>query len=106
MRMPSTPTICVTQLDLCANQEVDSTLALLPYKIPSILDSVTRIVCSSRVCGVRSNDMTSVTILHIAETNGKLIDGGSNVCVTGDLMILLDVSDITPIDISVALDGR
>ena len=42
----------------------------------------------------------------MAETNGKLIDGGSNVCVTGDITILLDVSDIDPIDISVALDGR
>jgi hypothetical protein len=69
------------------------------------LDSVTRIVCSLRVCGVRGDNMTSVKILRIAESNGKLIDGGSNVCITGDLKILLDVSDITPIDISVALDG-
>jgi hypothetical protein len=69
------------------------------------LESVTRIVCSLRVCGVCGNDMTSVKILRVAESNGKLIDGGSNVCVTGDLTILLDVSDITPIDISVALDG-
>ena len=79
MRPPSTPMICVTQLDLCADQEVDSTLALLPYQIPSILDSITRIVCSSRVCGVRGDDMTSVKILRVAESNGKLIDGGSNV---------------------------
>jgi hypothetical protein len=50
--------------------------------------------------------MTSVKILRVAETNGKLIDGGSNLSVTGDLTILLDVSDITPIDISVALDGK
>jgi hypothetical protein len=58
------------------------------------------------MCGVRGDDMTSVKILRIAETNGKLIDGGSNLSVTGDLTILLDVSDITPIDISVALDGK
>ena len=57
------------------------------------------------MCGVRGDDMTSVRILRVAETNGKLIDGGSNVCVTGDITILLDVSDIDPIDISVALDG-
>ena len=49
--------------------------------------------------------MTSVKILHVAESNGKIIDSGSNVCITGDLTILLDVSDITPIDISVSLDG-
>ena len=106
MQPPSTPTICVTQLDLRADQEVDSTLALLPYQIPSILDSVTHVTCSSRLCGVRGDDMTSVKILRVAKTNGNLIDGGSNVCVTGDLTILLDVSDITPIDISVALDRR
>ena len=93
-------------LDLRADQEVDSTLALLPYQIPSILESVTRVVCSSRVCGVRGDNMTSVKILPVSKTNGKLIDGGSNVCDTGDLTILLDVSDITAIDISVALDGR
>ena len=106
MQPPSTPAICITQLDLRADQEVDSSLALLPYQIPSILDSVTHVVCSSRMCGVRGDDMTSVRILRVAETNGKLIDGGSNVCVTGDITFLLDVTDIDPIDISVALDGR
>ena len=105
MQPPFPPAICITHLDLRADQEVDSSLALLPYQIPSILDSVTRVVCSSRMCGVRGDDMTSVTILRVAETNGKLIDGGSNVCVTGNITILLDVSDIDPIDISVALDG-
>jgi len=57
------------------------------------------------VCGIRGDDKTSVKILHVSDCNGKLIDGGSNVCVTGDLTILLDVSDINPIDIFVALDG-
>jgi len=49
--------------------------------------------------------MFSVKILRVTDTTGNLIDGGSNVCVTGDLNNLLDVTDITPIDISVALDG-
>ncbi len=44
-------------------------------------------------------------ILRVSDCNSKLINGGSNICVTGDLTILLDVSDITPIDILVALDG-
>jgi hypothetical protein len=34
-----------------------------------------------------------------------MIDGGSNVCVTGDLSSLLDVTDIQPITISIALEG-
>ena len=49
--------------------------------------------------------MSSVKILRVSDTVGNLINGGSNVCVTGDLHNLLDVTDITPIDISVALDG-
>jgi hypothetical protein len=49
--------------------------------------------------------MSSVKILRVSDTVGNLIDGGSNVCVTGNLHNLLDVTDITPIDISVALDG-
>ena len=44
-------------------------------------------------------------ILCITDSGGKLIDGGSNVCVTGDLTVLLDVTAIAPIAISVALDG-
>jgi hypothetical protein len=41
-----------------------------------------------------------------SSTNGNLINGGSNICITGDLHILLDVDDITPIDILVALNGK
>jgi hypothetical protein len=46
--------------------------------------------------------------MHVVDStggNGNLIDGASNVCVTGDLTLLLDVVDITPIPISVAIDG-
>jgi hypothetical protein len=43
--------------------------------------------------------------LQITNTAGSLIDGGSNICVTGDLHTLLDVTNIAPMDISVALDG-
>jgi len=34
-----------------------------------------------------------------------MVDGGSNVCVTGNIGSLLDVVDIEPISISVALEG-
>jgi hypothetical protein len=37
---------------------------------------------------------------------GNLIDGGSNVCIMGDLHILLEVDDITPINSIVALNGK
>jgi hypothetical protein len=34
-----------------------------------------------------------------------LIDGGSNICVTGDLHLLVDLIDIPTVAISIALDG-
>ncbi len=34
-----------------------------------------------------------------------MVDGGSNICVTGDLAALLDVVDIAPIEILVAIKG-
>ena len=91
-------------LDLRYDQELESAIAQLPT-MPSILDSVTHVVCSPRVCGITSDELTSVKILRLTDTAGTLIDGGSNVCVTGDLHTLLDVTDITPVSISVALDG-
>ncbi len=86
---------------------MESVMAQLP-EVPSILDSVTHVVCSPRVCGIRGNYGSLVRIMHITEslTNGNLIDGVSNVCIMGDLHILLDVDDIMPIAILVALDGK
>jgi hypothetical protein len=104
MRLVSPTSICAIQLNLCADQEDKSILTQLPYQLPSIMDSVTHAVCSPCVCGVWGNDPTLVKILLVAESNGNLIDGGSNVCVMGNRTILLDVTNITPIDISVALD--
>ena len=33
------------------------------------------------------------------------MDGGSNICVTGEVGLLLDAVDVPPVTISVALDG-
>jgi len=92
------------ELTLRYDQEADSLLAQLP-PAASILDRVTHVVCCTRVCGVNRDDLSSVRILCVSDAAGNLIDGGSNVCITGDLNTLLNVTDITPIDISVALDG-
>jgi hypothetical protein len=102
---PTSPTpVVTTVLDLRQDQHVESILAQLPH-IPLIMDSVTHVVCSPRVCGVRSDDVSSVKILRVSNKSGHLIDGGSNICITGNLHTLLDVTNIAPIDISVALDG-
>ena len=94
----------ISIFDLRYDQELESAITQLPM-MPSILDSMTHVVCSPRVCGVTSDDVSSVKILRVTNTAGTLIDGGLNVCVTGNLHTLLDVTDITPIAISVALDG-
>jgi hypothetical protein len=106
MRPPS-PTTITTMLDLRKDQVMESIMAQMS-EAPSILDSVTHVVCSPRVCGVRGDDGPSVQIMRVTEStaNGNLIDGGSNVCITGDLNILLNVVDIMPIDILVALNRK
>ena len=73
-------------VDLRYDQELESALAQLPA-MPSLLDSVTHVGCSPRVCGVTSDDFSSVKILRVTNTAGTLIDGGSNVCITGDLTL-------------------
>ncbi len=105
MRPPS-PTFVTTMINLHEDQAMASILSELPEE-PSLLDSVRHIVCSPRVCGIKGDDDSSVRIMRVKDftTNGNLINEGSNVCITGDLNFLLDMVDIAPIDILVALSG-
>jgi hypothetical protein len=72
--------------------------------IPPSVDSITHIISSPRVYGITGKDATAVKFTP-SGTSCLLIDGGSNICVTGNLQLLLDLVDIPPIAISVALDG-
>jgi hypothetical protein len=83
---------------------MESVLAQLP-DLPSILDSVTHFVCFPRVCRVHGDSLSYVRINGVTPKSKKMVDGGSNVCITGDLGLLLDVMDIDPFAISVALKG-
>ncbi len=48
-------------------------------------DSVTHVVCTPRVCGLRGNTRSTVTVqTSTTDVHGKMVDGGSNICVTGD----------------------
>jgi hypothetical protein len=62
-------------------------------------DSVTHVICAPRVCGLHGDPSSSVKFWE------NLVDGGSNICVTGDLGILLDVADTLPGSILVAIEG-
>jgi hypothetical protein len=46
-----------------------------------------------------------IKICRISSTPNRMVDGGSNMCVTGNLSSLLDVTDIKLITILVALEG-
>jgi hypothetical protein len=82
---------------------MESVLAQLP-DLPSILDSVTYVVCSPCICGVH-DDRSYIRINGVTPKSANMVDVGSNVCVTGDLGLLLDVVDIDLFTISVALEG-
>jgi hypothetical protein len=102
LTQPPSPT--TVDIDLHANQESDSLLASLP-QLPSITNSVTHVVCSPQMCGVLTDTQSYVTIRCNLNSTIRMIDGGSNVGVTGNLGSLLDVVDIEPITILVALKG-
>jgi hypothetical protein len=67
------------------------------------MDSITRVVGSPRVFGLRSDGSSYVQVKRTARS---LIDGGANICLTGNLNLLVDVVDIEPLPISVAIGGE
>jgi hypothetical protein len=85
-----------------------TTLAQLPREYhksdtnPQTPHRVSRIATTPRVFGL-SNDSKSTA--RICRRNSSLMDGGANICVTGDITILVDTIDIPPMAISVAIDG-
>jgi hypothetical protein len=100
------PSPCSVTIDLCTKQELDSALAELLQR-PSIFDSITHVVCTLHICGIHGDLVSNVRILQVLAPNKSncMVDGGSNVCITGNLGILLDVININPVTILVALDG-
>jgi hypothetical protein len=71
---------------------------------PTSVASVTYVSASHRVCGLTSTDTSSVRLVP-PDNSCPLIDGGSNICVTGNTNLLVDSVDIPPVTISVALEG-
>ena len=62
-------------------------------------------MCTTHICGFRGDLTSGAQMIDGTIRSERMIDGGSNVCVTGELTALLDVVDIPPIAISVALEG-
>jgi hypothetical protein len=70
-------------------------------------ECVTRVVGLPRVCGLTGNDALFARVMHAAILtdaldNPSVMDGDTNICITGILGFLMDVVSIPPIPISVA----
>ena len=76
---------------------------------PRSFGSVHWVVTCPRVLGFqgggRSYARINLTALATSAAPGCLIDGGANICITGDLDSLFDVVAIPPFSISVAVEG-
>jgi hypothetical protein len=70
---------------------------------PSVMDSITRVVGSPRVFGLQDD---SWSYILVRKTSSALIDGGANICLTGDLDMLVNVVYIPPLPILVAVNGN
>ena len=76
---------------------------------PRSFGSVHRVVTCPRVLGFqgsgRSYARINLTAMAPSAAPGRLIDGGANICITGDLDSLSNVVAIPPLSISVAVEG-
>ena len=65
--------------------------------LPQPFSTIIRIATQPRVFGISTDSKSSVRARNL------LMDGGANICVTGDLFNLVSVVDITPMPIDAAL---
>ena len=86
-------------------------LVLLPDspRGPRSVGSVHRVVTCPRVLGFqgsgRSYARINLAAMATSATPGRLIDGGANICIAGDIDSLFDMVAIPPLSISVAVEG-
>jgi hypothetical protein len=73
--------------------------------LPSMMDSVTRVVVVPHVCGLSGDSTTTVTVRPSTNSDSTLVDTGANICITGMLDLLVDVVVISPLPISVVVHG-
>ena len=63
--------------------------------------SITQVVGSPQLFGLRDDSWSYVLVW---KTSSSLIDGGANICLTGDLDMMVNVVDIPPLPISMAVN--
>jgi hypothetical protein len=88
------------------------TITLLPdfLRGPPSFSSVNWVFTCPRVLGFHGDGCSyariNLTGMMTSESPGSLIDGGANISVTGNLDLLFDAIEITPLPISVTLQGE
>jgi hypothetical protein len=87
---------------------VDGSLSV--YEGAPPFSSVTRVMAWPRMLGFRGDSSSYACMVKTAAvlvgTPPSLINGGANICITGDINLLVDVVNIPPLPISVALHGE
>ncbi len=104
---PNSPITLVEFLfDPTVDQYFDSVIAMLS-DLPSTMDSVTRVITNPRMCGLNGDSRSRVwtTPTSTGQRFSSMVDGGSNICLTGTLSLLVDTISIPPMPISVAVEG-
>ena len=69
---------------------------------PLVMDSIMCVIGSPRVFSLRDDSQSYV---QVRKTSSSLIIGGANICLTGDINLLVHVFKIPPLPISVAVHG-
>jgi hypothetical protein len=83
-------------------------MAGLP-EISSMRDSVTRVTTRPWVCGLIGDSCSTIQVMLLAAHQGisSMVDGGGNICIclTNIISLLVDIGDILPPPILVAVAG-
>jgi hypothetical protein len=68
---------------------------------PSVMDSITRVLGSPHVFGLWTD---CSLYAQVKRTSATLVDGGANICLTGNLNLLINVFEIPPLPILVSIN--
>jgi hypothetical protein len=89
-----------------ADKYYESVLVDLP-DILSMMDSITWVFGTPRVCGLVGDSQITVQVMLLAASLqfSSMVDGGANICLAGNLSLLVDAMDIPSLPILVAVEG-
>ncbi len=104
---PSLPVSTKLPFAMDTDVTVDGSLSL--YNGAPPFSSITWVMAWPQMLGFQDNSSSYARMVKTVAVSGgtppSLIDGGANICITGDINLLVDVVNIPPLSISVALHG-